>query len=50
MPVASITSHLESLIGDHGLYAVFGLMFVDAVLPAASEKHQIAEPIAVNTV
>ncbi len=37
MPVASITSHLESLIGDHGLYAVFGLMFVDAVLPAASE-------------
>ena len=37
MPVASITSHLESLIGDHGLYAVFLLMFVDAVLPAASE-------------
>jgi membrane protein DedA with SNARE-associated domain len=37
VPVASITSHLESLIGDHGLYAVFGLMFVDAVLPAASE-------------
>jgi membrane protein DedA with SNARE-associated domain len=37
VPVASITSHLESLIGDHGLYAVFLLMFVDAVLPAASE-------------
>jgi membrane protein DedA with SNARE-associated domain len=37
MLVASITSHLESLIGDHGLYAVFGLMFIDAVLPAASE-------------
>ena len=37
MPLASITSHLESLIGDHGLYAVFGLMFIDAVLPAASE-------------
>ena len=37
MPVASITSHLESLIGDHGLYAVFLLMFIDAVLPAASE-------------
>jgi membrane protein DedA with SNARE-associated domain len=37
VPVASITSHLESLIGDHGLYAVFLLMFIDAVLPAASE-------------
>ncbi|MGZ8695628.1 MAG: DedA family protein [Gaiellaceae bacterium] len=37
MPLASITSHLESLIGDHGLYAVFALMFIDAVLPAASE-------------
>jgi membrane protein DedA with SNARE-associated domain len=37
VPLASITSHLESLIGDHGLYAVFLLMFVDAVLPAASE-------------
>jgi membrane protein DedA with SNARE-associated domain len=32
-----LTSHLESLIGDHGLYAVFALMFIDAVLPAASE-------------
>ena len=37
MPLASLTSHRESLIGDHGLYAVFALMFVDAVLPAASE-------------
>jgi membrane protein DedA with SNARE-associated domain len=37
VPVSSITSHLESLIGDHGLYAVFLLMFIDAVLPAASE-------------
>jgi membrane protein DedA with SNARE-associated domain len=37
VPVASVTSHLESLIGDYGLYAVFLLMFVDAVLPAASE-------------
>jgi membrane protein DedA with SNARE-associated domain len=37
VPVASITSHLESLIGDYGLYAVFLLMFIDAVLPAASE-------------
>ena len=25
------------MIGDHGLYAVFGLMLIDAVLPAASE-------------
>ena len=37
MPVAGITSHLTSLIGDHALYAVFGLMLIDAVLPAASE-------------
>ena len=41
MPVASIittiTDALEHLIGDHGLYAVFLIMLVDAVLPAASE-------------
>jgi membrane protein DedA with SNARE-associated domain len=33
VPVASFTS----FIGDHGIYAVFGLMLVDAVIPAASE-------------
>lgn len=41
MPVASILSRvtdlLTTVVGDHGLYAVFLLMFVDAVLPAASE-------------
>jgi membrane protein DedA with SNARE-associated domain len=41
MPTASILSELSHLvtdtIGDHGLYAVFLLMLVDAVLPAASE-------------
>ncbi len=41
MPVASvlsgITDLLTALIGDHGLYAVFGLMLLDAVFPAASE-------------
>ncbi len=41
MPVASILSEitdlLTTLIGDHGLYAVFGLMLLDAVFPAASE-------------
>jgi membrane protein DedA with SNARE-associated domain len=37
VPVAGITSQLTSLIGDHGLYAVFALMLIDAVLPAASE-------------
>jgi membrane protein DedA with SNARE-associated domain len=37
VPVAGMTSQLTSLIGDHGLYAVFGLMLIDAVLPAASE-------------
>jgi membrane protein DedA with SNARE-associated domain len=37
MPVAGVTSFLTSLIGDHGLYAVFLLMAIDAVFPAASE-------------
>jgi membrane protein DedA with SNARE-associated domain len=35
--LASVTGSITSLIGDHGLYAVFGLMVVAAVLPAASE-------------
>jgi membrane protein DedA with SNARE-associated domain len=34
---ATVTDALTSLIGDHGLYAVFILMLIDAVLPAASE-------------
>jgi membrane protein DedA with SNARE-associated domain len=41
VPVASILSTLTeavtSVIGDHGLYAVFILMVVDAILPVASE-------------
>jgi membrane protein DedA with SNARE-associated domain len=41
VPVASILSEITDLlttvVGDYGLYAVFMLMFVDAVLPAASE-------------
>ena len=37
MPVASISSSLTQFIGDYGLYAVFVLMMIDAVLPAASE-------------
>jgi membrane protein DedA with SNARE-associated domain len=35
--VSSVTHELTSAIGDHGLYAVFILMMIDAVLPAASE-------------
>jgi membrane protein DedA with SNARE-associated domain len=34
---ASLTDALTSLIGDHGVYAVFLLMVIDAVLPAGSE-------------
>jgi membrane protein DedA with SNARE-associated domain len=38
---ASILSHITdaitAAIGDHGVYAVFLLMLIDAVLPAASE-------------
>jgi membrane protein DedA with SNARE-associated domain len=37
VPLASLSSTLTSLIGDHGIYAVFVLMVIDAVLPAASE-------------
>jgi membrane protein DedA with SNARE-associated domain len=35
--VASITSSITSFIGNHGVYAVFVLMAIDAVFPAASE-------------
>ena len=41
MPVASILSEITDLlttvVGDYGLYAVFMLMLIDAVFPAASE-------------
>ena len=37
MLLASVTSSLTSFVRDHGIYAVFLLMLVDAVLPAASE-------------
>ena len=41
MPVASILSEITDLlttvVGDYGLYAVFLLMLIDAVFPAASE-------------
>jgi membrane protein DedA with SNARE-associated domain len=41
MVTASILSHvtdaITAAIGDHGVYAVFLLMLIDAVLPAASE-------------
>lgn len=37
MLVASITSSITDAIGDHGVYAIFLLMLVDAVFPAASE-------------
>ena len=35
--VASLSSSLTTFVRDHGLAAVFFLMLVDAVLPAASE-------------
>ena len=37
MLLASITSSFTSAVASHGVYAVFGLMAVDAVFPAASE-------------
>jgi membrane protein DedA with SNARE-associated domain len=35
--VGHVSDFFTSVVGDHGLYAVFLLMLVDAVLPAASE-------------
>ncbi len=35
--LSAITDALTAFIGDYGLYAVFVLMLIDAVLPAASE-------------
>jgi membrane protein DedA with SNARE-associated domain len=35
--LSGITEAVTSVIGDYGLYAVFWLMLIDAVLPAASE-------------
>jgi membrane protein DedA with SNARE-associated domain len=35
--LASLTGSVTSFVGDHGVYAVFALMAVDAVFPAASE-------------
>jgi membrane protein DedA with SNARE-associated domain len=35
--LGSLTGSITSAIGDHGLYAVFALLLIDAVLPAASE-------------
>jgi membrane protein DedA with SNARE-associated domain len=35
--LSGITDAVTSVVGDQGLYAVFVLMLVDAVLPAASE-------------
>ena len=37
MLIASLTSSVTSVIGDHGVYAIFCLMFVDAMFPTASE-------------
>jgi membrane protein DedA with SNARE-associated domain len=35
--LASVTGSITSFVGDHGVYAVFALMALDAVFPAASE-------------
>jgi membrane protein DedA with SNARE-associated domain len=37
MLTASLTGSLTSFISSHGVYAVFGLMALDAIFPAASE-------------
>ncbi len=37
MVAGSLTSSITSFVGNHGVYAVFLLMAVDAVFPAASE-------------
>jgi len=35
--LASVTNTITSYVNDHGIYAVFLLMLIDAVFPAASE-------------
>ena len=35
--LASVSGTITTLVGDHGVYAVFVLMAIDAVFPAASE-------------
>ena len=37
MLIASISSSFTSEVANHGVYAVFGLMAIDALFPAASE-------------
>ena len=37
MVLASVSSSFTSAVANHGIYAVFGLMALGAVLPAASE-------------
>jgi membrane protein DedA with SNARE-associated domain len=37
MLVASVSSSFTSAVADHGIYAVFGLLALGAVFPAASE-------------
>lgn len=37
MLLASVSSNFTSAVANHGVYAVFGLMAVDALFPAASE-------------
>jgi hypothetical protein len=35
--LGSVTHTITSYVNDHGIYAVFLLMLIDAVFPAASE-------------
>jgi membrane protein DedA with SNARE-associated domain len=37
LPVASLSSSVTHAVGSHGIYAIFALMLLDAVFPAASE-------------
>src|ERR1700757_252675 len=37
MLIASVSSSFTSAVANHGIYAVFGLMAIDAVFPALSE-------------
>src|SRR5437763_3181280 len=37
MLTASVSSSFTSAVANHGVYAVFGLMAIDAVFPAFSE-------------
>src|SRR2546423_1649309 len=45
MPLASLSGSITSAVGNHGIYAVFGLLVVAALVPVASELVMLGSAI-----